>query len=201
MIKFSIFLAVLIPISLLGALFGYNRELEKHRQLLEEVIDIKTEELQLERNQESGIKNQSEDAVDTSTWKTYRNEKYGFMVRYPATFDIKETKTQYGSTGGEVVLFSELAEKNKISIEIFPQIRGELLLDAFKRINSIDPYSLEKEYGLIGNIEITKLKDIPGHVSYDEIIFFGNGWYFEITSFEENETLFKDFLNSFKFTK
>jgi hypothetical protein len=38
--------------------------------------------------QEAATANRAASAVDTSSWKTYRNEKHGFEVRYPETWVV-----------------------------------------------------------------------------------------------------------------
>ena len=56
-------------------------------------------------------KNIEKSTIDTSDWKTYRNEKYGFEVRYPATFTIWNAEggsKNFNINGQErVIAFSE----------------------------------------------------------------------------------------------
>ena len=36
------------------------------------------------------FKNTGGSAIDTSTWKTYRNEQYGFEVKYPGQYEVRD---------------------------------------------------------------------------------------------------------------
>jgi hypothetical protein len=67
---------------------------------------------------------QKQEPIDTSNWKTYRNEKYGFEVRYPEEWwlslgvfledeDIEE-KLNRGIT------FREIPEQDRLNINIIP---------------------------------------------------------------------------------
>lgn len=42
----------------------------------------------------------SESMIDTSNWKTYRNEKYGFEVKYPSNFTLERR----GSSDSEITI-------------------------------------------------------------------------------------------------
>lgn len=51
------------------------------------------------RHAENGCLQKSEDTTknDTSTWKTYRNEKYGFELKYPSNLEVIEGKALFYS--------------------------------------------------------------------------------------------------------
>jgi len=48
--------------------------------------------------------------IDTSSWKTYRNEKYGFEMKYPSAFNIKDNGTN---------AYSQLLENNNPVFSFF----------------------------------------------------------------------------------
>src|SRR3989338_8853268 len=45
------------------------------------------------------------EATDTATWQTYRNEEYGFEVRHPSQFMVDELRYPRFSEGGVTVRF------------------------------------------------------------------------------------------------
>jgi hypothetical protein len=78
--------------------------------------------------------------IDTSNWKTYRNEKYGFEVRYPKDYDkVEECKLKETDNGIEI-------GEGRLSIEV------EVLKYEHPLENYVQKFVAEKmkEYGILG---------------------------------------------------
>jgi hypothetical protein len=78
--------------------------------------------------------------IDTSNWKTYRNEKYGFEVKYPKDYDkVEECKLKETDNGIEI-------GEGRLRIEV------EVLKYEHPLENYVQKFVAEKmkEYGILG---------------------------------------------------
>ncbi len=76
-----------------------KQEVVKNNQKIEIVKNDENESKQKTENQEKDNQNNQEkveelkvEDIDTSNWKTYRNEEYGFEVKYPEGWEVEEIK-------------------------------------------------------------------------------------------------------------
>jgi ABC-type glycerol-3-phosphate transport system permease component len=83
---------------------------------------------------------QKSEEIDTSNWKTYRNEKYGFEVKYPKDYDkVEECKLKETDNGIEI-------GEGRLRIEV------EVLKYEHPLENYVQKFVAEKmkEYGILG---------------------------------------------------
>jgi len=142
--------------------------------------------------------------TDTSGWKTYRNEQYGFEMRYPADWEINQ---KYGETYIENLSAGDLADdvehtiyisaSEALSVPLFGTFGGRYPYKEDQVINS--KVSSEK----YGDFNIDYFSAPAGMGSYENVV---NAWqyknkqYFILSLMNKKDTdLFKKILSTFKF--
>lgn len=135
---------------------------------------------------------------DTSTWKTYKNEKYGISFKHPSYYQIKEfgSNVDPSSYSNRIIVFDT---KNKL-----PEMGGDKLVApnvmAISEVNDIsticDEYCTKRGEIIMGDNK---------YFSYGEGM---GGWHYyvkpiDIYTFltDEKDFVTSEILSSFKFTK
>jgi len=76
-----ILIVLILALIVGGGILGYLRYFKKELISLLQLPEIKKPEKVVEE--------------ETADWKTYRNEKYGFEIKYPPGFFAKKGKREY----------------------------------------------------------------------------------------------------------
>jgi len=98
----KIIITVVLIVLIVGGFWVWKNNQEK----------VKMSQQQNQSQNEKQAQNQQTE-VNTSDWKTYRNEKYGFEMKYPDTFLLKESDEIQWKEAGIIVQFSVFDEKNR----------------------------------------------------------------------------------------
>ena len=131
---------------------------------------------------------------DTANWKTYRNEEYGFEVKYPERWTSYIEKQQEPHPVIYIVFYPEGAthsSEHTVSVAIY------------------DDISLQKEFELdaqateifIGGKNAKRHEISAGGSSVVNIIIPLSGRFMVLSTTGKHESLFEEFLSTFKFTK
>jgi len=124
-----------------------NREqvkLEQQVQALEQQInELKSNNVLLpDQNQIQSQENKpTEQNNETADWQTYRNEKYGYEVKYPNDFIVNQTDPNTISIGSQVmpyIVIEKYPSNSKYNFQNYPgdfqTYAKEKLVEDFKRV-------------------------------------------------------------------
>jgi hypothetical protein len=139
--------------------------------------------------------------VDTSNWKTYRNEKYGFELKYSKIYAENELYSIWTHPGGAVDQLDEWGvnkgQETIFTITVYPKKKKTEVLQYFGH------KVIDEQVTINGEVASKLL----GMGVYDELIFENENYIYIIyssfsstTSTPENQE-FHNILNSLKFTK
>lgn len=163
----------------------------------------------------------STDEIDTSDWKTYRNEEYGFEIKHPKEFKISEEyqSIRFKESEGECakdISFAQISYNEKMDfIEKYACLA--LAIDSFKipyGVNNLDDLLAKKNLDLAPKNERRKINGREVIISEYFLengdpfaisaVMLGNNNYYDITMghqycyiTEELKNKFMSFLNNF----
>lgn len=202
--KFKSIVLILIAIGFIIALAVYFQYEKKNNVSLKSQITQDTAE---QTNQ-----------GEIANWKTYKNEKYGFEIKYPQNFYVNETENYIDNNLKFIVDFSEYTSSPS---KEYPGVRIQNINDKpqmdFKEyINQLikrelessnDVYGCNKSLNNISNEDInidgvigSKLNGFCGFGS-DLICVYKNEKVFSMGNSLADEKVFEQMITTFKFTK
>jgi len=150
------------------------------------------------------IKKQSQESdIKTLRWKTYQNERYGFIIKYPKSWKIEEIQEEIFSVGFTSPEMSEKIEKG------VPDAGAEITLSIEKNSNNLTLDQFIENYAggremVLSKSSIT-IGDIPGFkcilngmVPLTDYFWARDSQVFILDAFSE-EDIQSEMLSTFKF--
>lgn len=145
--------------------------------------------------------------IDTSDWKTYRNEEYGFEINYPREWERASENEEVESSLLFAVYFrnpSWIAYEGipPMVIYVFDKavLKGNNLKEWLKKRDIDFPYEFLEHNILFNKLTlITRTHDIYGFAFYQAWIYSNNYLYAIGVGGDENITTLKKLISGFNF--
>lgn len=148
---------------------------------------------------------------ETTNWQTYRNEEYGFEMKYPLSWQVKQIDSDFKFSNKDKVYNIEMSSVIPITISVKDNSYNDsidkyLVNDQIKKI-------LKDETVLIGGKKAYIIQGITPPVCHDFRVIFASDKVFNISSnaciikavnqddFNEIDEIFNQILFTFKFIK
>ena len=140
--------------------------------------------------------------IDTSDWQTYRNEEYGFEVKYPRGWYVTKTEVDLIKS----VFFHKEKTTEGALISVFVENIGDNDKDNIEVIKNFDMRSFERKSYEIKEVKVNDKINTKILLANQQILtLFRRGNYLYKVLFwpsgEIEESVYNAFLLSFKFTE
>ncbi len=211
-------IGIIIVVAVAAVFLGgglYWREIQNQKTLLQNGNDAvkKAGELKakIERQNQQVV---NELIVDTSNWKTYRNEKYGFEVKYPSTFIVEQTSFPADAQENGIFIFHDSSDNVRHDFTMTILVKQKNINESLKEFTSsqmfVDP-QVQKEastphsmvvggveaYGFKGGVEFPAIIFVPRNSESSYIIDVG--YLFGDQGALNDEGISKTIISTFKF--
>jgi hypothetical protein len=130
--------------------------------------EMKRRGIEGDDSKEQDLTKASEEKIDTSNWKTYRNEELGFEFRYPGEWEVAEVEGDVFVVlkGGDEKFFKENG-KEILKIIYLKDINDEIhLKNVGEKVRSLDEF-FEKDLAVteICKLDEATVKGSPVHIT------------------------------------
>ncbi len=102
MSKRNLIIGSIVLIALAGGIVLWNQKNSQQdtkqqakKEVVEQTQGQKTIQEQRDNQNQTSGELKPEEKIDTSNWKTYRNERYGFSFKYPKDWKVENIKGRY----------------------------------------------------------------------------------------------------------